>query len=258
MDKNSLQYQLYKLDNDNEINALVKDESIWLTQKAMGELFDCSADNISLHLKNIFKDGELSESSTAEDFSVVQMEGNRAVTRKTKFYNLDAIISVGYRVNSLQATRFRQWATKVLREYMTKGFVLDDERLKQPPVILCDGIFTEEHPDDVGLGTVRRDSLIYPRRGIEADFLYQSVSHDEPVEDCGFIFPPPEILFERFILLLCREMPLKRDYLHPPGRKHRIIGHPRKMVCPDENFALHRKLKGIFVEITADQRVPAG
>ncbi|MEG2234811.1 MAG: RhuM family protein, partial [Oscillospiraceae bacterium] len=88
-----------------------KDETIWLTQKAMAELFDCTADNISLHLKGIFTDGELEENSTTEEISVVQKEGNRNVTRTLKFYNLDAIISVGYRVNSKRATNFRIWAT---------------------------------------------------------------------------------------------------------------------------------------------------
>ncbi len=114
-----------------QVEAFVKDESIWLTQKAMAELFECSSDNISLHLKNIFADGELEESSTTEDSSVVRQEGSRQVKRRTKFYNLDAIISVGYRVNSRQATHFRIWATQVLREYITKGFAMDDDRLKQ-------------------------------------------------------------------------------------------------------------------------------
>ena len=97
----------------------------------MAKLFDCTTDNISFHLKNIYAEGELDETATAEESSVVQMEGNRQVRRPAKLYNLDAIISVGYRVNSRRATRFRIWATGVLKEYMTKGFVLDDERLKQ-------------------------------------------------------------------------------------------------------------------------------
>jgi len=143
MNKNSLQYQLYKLDNDNKISALVKDETIWLTQKAMGELFDCSSDNISLHLRNIYESGELYENSTTEEISAVQREGKRDVTRTLKFYNLDAIISVGYRVNSLKATRFRQWATKILKEFMTKGFVLDDERLKQGETVFGKDYFKE-------------------------------------------------------------------------------------------------------------------
>lgn len=94
-----------------KVQVVIKDETLWMTQKAMGELFGCSADNVSLHLKNIYENGELQEEATAEKISVVQQEGNRQVTRKTQFYNLDAIISVGYRVNSKQATRFRQWAT---------------------------------------------------------------------------------------------------------------------------------------------------
>lgn len=127
-----LQFLIYNTPEENvTVNAVIKDESIWLTQKAMAELFDCTTDNISLHLKNIYADGELNESSTTEEFSIVQQEGTRKVKRKTKFYNLDAIISVGYRVNSRKATRFRIWATGVLKEYMIKGFAMDDERLKQ-------------------------------------------------------------------------------------------------------------------------------
>lgn len=126
------QFLMYRAaDEDISVNAVVKDETVWLTQKAMAELFDCTKDNVSLHLKNIYADRELDETATVEEFSVVQTEGTRRVSRKTKFYNLDAIISVGYRVNSKRATHFRIWATGVLKEYMTKGFALDDERLKQ-------------------------------------------------------------------------------------------------------------------------------
>lgn len=129
---NELQFLIYNTPEENiSIYAVIKDETIWLTQKAMAELFDCTTDNISLHLKNIFADGELEEKSTTEEISVVQKEGNRNVRRNPKFYNLDAIISVGYRVNSRKATNFRIWATGVLREYMIKGFAMDDERLKQ-------------------------------------------------------------------------------------------------------------------------------
>ena len=143
MDSNSLQYQLYKLDNDNEINAVIKDDTIWLTQKSMSELFDCSIDNISLHLKNIYESEELEEISTTEEISVVQTEGNRRVNRKMRFYSIDAIISVGYRINSLKATRFRQWATKILHEYTIKGFVLDDKRMKQGETVFGKDYFNE-------------------------------------------------------------------------------------------------------------------
>ena len=129
---NTFRFLMYHSAEQNiSVNAVIRDETIWLTQKAMAELFDCTPDNISLHLKNIFADGELGENSTTEDFSVVQTEGARQVKRKTKFYTLDAIISVGYRVNSRRATQFRIWATNVLKEYMIKGFAMDDERLKQ-------------------------------------------------------------------------------------------------------------------------------
>ncbi|MCQ2088913.1 MAG: virulence RhuM family protein [Fibrobacter sp.] len=133
---NSIQKQLQFLmystpDEEVKVSALVKDETIWLTQKAMGELFGCSSDNVGLHLKNVYEDGELSKDSTTEEISVVQQEGARSVKRKIAFYNLDAIISVGYRISSARATQFRIWATGILKEYIRKGFVLDDERLKQ-------------------------------------------------------------------------------------------------------------------------------
>ncbi|MCQ2308138.1 MAG: virulence RhuM family protein [Bacteroidales bacterium] len=122
---------LYQADNTNIcVSVYYSGETFWLTQKAMAELFGCSSDNISLHLKNIFWEGELSENSTTEFFSVVQKEGSREVSRQIKFYNLDAIIAVGYRVNSKQATAFRIWATKTLKEYIIKGFVLNDDMLK--------------------------------------------------------------------------------------------------------------------------------
>lgn len=115
-------------DSDVTVNAILKDETIWLSQKGMAELFGCSSDNISLHLKNIFSEKELQKDSVTEKISVTAADGKRYLTQ---FYSLDAIISVGYRVNSKRATHFRIWATKVLKEYMIKGFALDDERLKQ-------------------------------------------------------------------------------------------------------------------------------
>ena len=122
---------LYQVEDTNiYVNVFFKEDTFWMTQKAMSELFDCTIDNISLHLKNIYKEEELDEVSTTEFFSVVQNEGQRNVKRNVKCYNLDAIIAVGYRVNSKKATRFRQWATKTLKEYITKGFVLNDDMLK--------------------------------------------------------------------------------------------------------------------------------
>jgi len=146
MDKNNLQYQIYKLDNENEINALIKDETIWLTQKAMGELFGVDRTSISRHLKNIFESGELEQEVVSAEIAHTTQHGamtDKTQTKPTRFYNLDAIISVGYRVNSLKATRFRQWATKILKEFMTKGFVLDDERLKQGKEVFSKDYFKE-------------------------------------------------------------------------------------------------------------------
>ena len=131
-DKNEIQFLIYNTqDEDIKVKALVNNETLWLTQRAMSELFATTADNIGLHLKNVYAEQELDEVATTENFSVVQKEGERDVNRTIKFYNLDAIIAVGYRVNSKRATAFRQWATKILKEYMQKGFVIDDYRLKQ-------------------------------------------------------------------------------------------------------------------------------
>ena len=122
---------LYQMEDTNVcVSVYYANDTFWLSQKAMAELFDCSTDNISLHLKNIYLEEELGEDATSEFFSVVQKEGTREVKRKVKCYNLDAIIAVGYRVNSKKATRFRQWATKTLKEFITKGFVLNDDMLK--------------------------------------------------------------------------------------------------------------------------------
>jgi hypothetical protein len=109
---------------ENGIKVRVQDGTIWLSQKLMAALFDCSTDNISLHLKSIYSEKELSESATAEDFSVVQKEGSREVQRMVKHYNLDAIIAVGYRINTRRATAFRQWATAILRDYALRGYVI--------------------------------------------------------------------------------------------------------------------------------------
>lgn len=114
-----------------KVDVRFEDETFWLTQKAMAELFQTTPQNITIHLKNIFSEGELDENSTCKDFLQVQQEGARTVNRNQKFYNLDAVIAVGYRVNSKQATQFRIWATQTLKEFIIKGFVLDDERLKQ-------------------------------------------------------------------------------------------------------------------------------
>ena len=117
-----------------KVDVRFENETFWLTQKAMAELFQTTPQNITLHLKNIYSEGELDENSTCKDFLQVQQEGKRTVNRNQKFYNLDTVIAVGYRVNSKQATQFRIWATQTLKEFIIKGFVLDDERLKQGKV----------------------------------------------------------------------------------------------------------------------------
>jgi hypothetical protein len=131
--------------NDGKVNVEVflKDETVWLTQKAMSELFGVKIPAISKHLSSIFGSGELQKEATLSILETVQKEGNRQVKREMEYYNLDAIISVGYRVNSYQATQFRIWATKTLKEFIIKGFVLDDERLKQGKQLFGKDYFDE-------------------------------------------------------------------------------------------------------------------
>ena len=129
----ALQFLLYDDPSENNnINVVIKDDTIWATQKTIAELYGVQTPAISKHLKNIYEEGELDDSTTISKMEIVVNRGFRgAVKEDMFFYNLDAIISVGYRVNSRKATRFRQWATRTLNEYIRKGFVMDDERLKQ-------------------------------------------------------------------------------------------------------------------------------
>ena len=139
-----IQFILYNLpDNSGTVQAIVQGETIFLTQKAMAELFGVEVNTINYHLKEIFSTGELIEDATIRKIRIVQTEGTRQVERERIFYNLDAIISVGYRVNSQRATRFRQWATRVLNEFIRKGFVLDDNRLKQGNAVFGRDYFRE-------------------------------------------------------------------------------------------------------------------
>lgn len=133
MQENKSQIIIYQTESgETKLDVRFQDETVWLTQKLMAELFQTSIPNINIHLKNIFEEGELEERATIKDFLIVQKEGGRDVKRKQVFYNLDAIISVGYRIKSHVATKFRQWATTHIKEFIVKGFVLDDERLKNP------------------------------------------------------------------------------------------------------------------------------
>lgn len=153
------------------VDVILKDETIWLTQKSMADLFECSSDNISLHLKNIFKDNELDKRLTTEVFSVVRKEGNRSVNRELEFYNLDAIIAVGYRVNSKKATKFRIWATKILKDYMIKGFAIDVEKMKNGPK------FGKDYYDDL-LQTIKEIRLSERRQYQKITDIFEATSVD--------------------------------------------------------------------------------
>lgn len=126
---------IYQTEDGNiKLQARLENETIWLTQQMMAELFQTTIPNVSMHIKNIYEEKELSPEATIQDFLTVRREGNRDVQRKLTYYNLDVVISVGYRIKSLIATRFRIWATERLKEYIVKGFTMDDERMKNPPV----------------------------------------------------------------------------------------------------------------------------
>ncbi len=142
---NEIQFILYNLpEEEGKVQVVIKDETIWCTQKAMSQLFGVDKSGISRHISNIFKDGELLQEATVAKIATVVNRGIRGeVEESVDFYNLDMIISVGYRVNSMQATRFRQWATKVLNEYIRKGFALDDNRLKQGTAVFGKDYFRE-------------------------------------------------------------------------------------------------------------------
>lgn len=144
---NEIQFLLYNTPDENiKVNVIVKDETLWLTQKAMAELFGVTVASISRHLKNIFQENELDEKVVITKIVTTTQHGaiqGKIQTRETQFYNLDAIISVGYRVNSQKATKFRMWATGILKEYIQKGFVLDDERLKQGNTVFGKDYFRE-------------------------------------------------------------------------------------------------------------------
>ena len=141
---NEIQFLFYNLpENREQVKAVIKDESIWLTQKGISQLFDVGIPAVNKHLGNIYTEGELDQSATISKMEIVQKVGTREIKRNIDFYNLDAIISVGYRVNSRKATLFRQWATKILNEYIRKGFVMDDERLKQGNAVFGEDYFRE-------------------------------------------------------------------------------------------------------------------
>ncbi|MCO5259006.1 MAG: virulence RhuM family protein [Crocinitomicaceae bacterium] len=131
MQKRGKEIKIYKTQTGTEIQVNLDRETIWLTQKQMAELFDKDTDTISLHLKNIYREEELEENATTEYSSLVQKEGKRIVNRKVKLYNLDAILSVGYRINSKRGTQFRQWATQKLKDVLVQGYSINQKRLDE-------------------------------------------------------------------------------------------------------------------------------
>ena len=170
-----------------KVDVFVENETVWLTQKSMGELFGVVKSTISEHLSNVFETNELKKEATVRNFRTVQKEGERQVKRELEYYNLDAIISVGYRVNSTKATQFRIWATKTLKEYIIKGFVLDDNRLKQGESIFNKDYFRE---------------LLERVRSIRASErrIYQQIT--DVFSECSFDYDPHSEITKNFYALV--------------------------------------------------------
>lgn len=166
-------------DGDTKIDAFIENETVWLTQNQMAELFQTTKQNISLHLKNIFEEGELDEEATVKDFFTVQQEGRRSVKRNLSHYNLDVIISVGYRVKSHVATKFRIWATERLKEYIIKGFVLDNERLKDARNQYFDELLSQ-------IRDIRSSEKVFYRK--VCDIFATSVDYDAALDSSKQFF----------------------------------------------------------------------
>lgn len=163
---------LYETDEGKvNLDVILKDETIWLTQKSMSELFDVNVPAINKHLNNIYTEEELNRNSTISKMEIVQKEGSRNVKRELEFYNLDAIIAVGYRVNSKKATKFRIWATKILKDYMIKGFVIDVEKMKNGPK------FGKDYYDEL-LQTIKEIRLSERRQYQKITDVFESTSID--------------------------------------------------------------------------------
>ncbi|NCD33272.1 MAG: hydroxyacid dehydrogenase [Spartobacteria bacterium] len=167
-------------DGEIKLDVRLQDETVWLTQAMMAELFQTTTQNITIHLKSIYQEGELNEAATCKDFLQVQQEGSRTVQRMRKFYNLDVIISVGYRVKSAVATRFRIWATARLKEYLIKGFTMNDERLKEPD----GGRYFEELL--ARIRDIRSSEKVFWRKVL--DIYATSVDYDPQVETSQLFF----------------------------------------------------------------------
>ncbi len=239
------EFLLYTAPNGKvSVEIFLHNETIWLTQKTLSEIFDCSVDNVSLHLKNIFDDGELFPEAVIEEFSITASDGKKY---KTKHYNLDAIIAVGYRVNSKRATHFRMWATSILKEYMIKGFVMDDHRLKNP-----DATFGGDYFEDQ-LARIRDIRSSERRFYQKISDIYATAIDYDPNEECTRKFfatvqnklhfaingkTAAEIVHER--------VDSTKPHLGLTAWKHGPTGPIRKMdVIVAKNYLDHTELDGL-------------
>lgn len=169
-------------DGQTHIETKFEDETVWLTQKMMADLFQTTVPNINMHLRNVFDDGELTEEATIKDFLIVRLEGKREVKRSQKYYNLDTIISVGYRIKSEVATKFRQWATQRLKEYLVQGYAINEKRLaqkNQQMQTLKDGIRILSRAIEYKIGEADATWLVHFAKGLELldDYDHETLDH---------------------------------------------------------------------------------
>lgn len=218
-------FLIYRTPQDDvRVDVAVKDETIWLTQKAMAALFGVEVPAISKHLANIYTEGELAPNSTVSKMEIVQQEGTRNIKRKVDFYNLDMIISVGYRVHSARATQFRIWATKTLKEFLIKGFVLDDERLKQGKIIFGN-CWIESVPSEPvnGVFGSRLPIFLPSAVGIMTDI---PLSHGNFTRWCRISFT-----------MLSRVRRLRRLFLPRPTGRRKTWGYRRGRMLLMDGFS---------------------
>lgn len=211
MTENNTQIIIYQTESgDTKLEVRLENETVWLSQKLMAALFQTTVANINIHLKNIFEEGELDMKATIKDFLIVRIEGSREVNRTIEYYNLDAIISVGYRIKSSVATRFRQWATQHIKEYIVKGFVMDDERLKNP-----------NQPFDYFEELLRRiqDIRTSERRFYQkiTDIYATSVDYDPTIETSILFFQTVQNKKNRQVLIMRPGRSLNRANSNPPN-----------------------------------------
>ena len=246
---------LYTTPNgDVQLDILLQNENLWLTQKGLAELFGVERSVITKHLKNIYDSGELDKVSTCAKFAQVQQEGNRTVRRELEYYNLDAIISVGYRVNSSKATQFRIWATKTLKEFIIKGFILDDERLKQGQTVFDIYNFEFFIEEDWQFKVIDIENFEF---FIEEDWQFKVIDIEDQECYCpnsveslqASLYPLFDYLLENIILTKFLTNEAKKFRRKPVFSNHSSMIKTLSEVNDWYSFMSEEKMKGIRMDL---------